>query len=510
MSPSSTSSRRSTASRDPRWLTKATPAEVRRGDGEAVCDFIELLRVTKDTVGSHAGERLVLRDWQRRLIGQMFARRKDGHRRFRSALVGIARKNGKSALLSGIALYGLLLEGDGAEVYSVAGDRDQARIVFEQAKRMLELDDDFSDLVRIYRDAIEVPSTGSVYRVLSSESRLAEGLSPTLVCFDELHVQPNDDLWNVMSLGSGARVDPLVVAITTAGSRTYSNGQDSICYRLYQHGKRVVAGEEDDPSFFFAWWEPSAGETADHADRAVLAEANPGLGDLVSVEDLETSRLRVSEAEYRTKRTNVFVVAQESALPHGAWSAVVDSDRVVPDGSEIVLGFDGSWSGDSTGLVGCTLDGHLFVVDAWERLDDPHWRVPIADVEARIVDACRRWRVREVACDPYRWQRSMQALEDQGIPIVEWPTNSVARIVPAWQKFYDAVLDGRLSHSGDVRLARHLENMRIKRDARGGRPVKDAKDSRRKIDLGICAVIAFDRALSRHESNELVPMVGWL
>ncbi|NBQ39300.1 MAG: hypothetical protein EBU34_05855 [Alphaproteobacteria bacterium] len=137
--------------------------------------------------------------------------------------------------------------------------------MFEQAKRMLEMDEDFSDLVRPYRDAIEVPSTGSVYRVLSSESRLAEGLSPTLVCFDELHVQPNDDLWNVMSLGSGARVDPLIIAITTAGSRTYSNGQDSICYRLYQHGKRVVSREEQDPSFFFAWWEPDGGETADRA-----------------------------------------------------------------------------------------------------------------------------------------------------------------------------------------------------------------------------------------------------
>jgi phage terminase large subunit-like protein len=491
-------------------LTKALPADVRRGDGAAVCDFIELLRVTKDTVGSQSGERLVLRDWQRRLLGQMFARRADGHRRFRSSLVGIARKNGKSALLSGIALYGLLMEGDGAEVYSVAGDRDQARIVFEQAKRMLEMDEDFSDLVRPYRDAIEVPSTGSVYRVLSSESRLAEGLSPTLVCFDELHVQPNDDLWNVMSLGSGARVDPLVIAITTAGSRTYSNGQDSICYRLYQHGKRVVSGEEQDPSFFFAWWEPDGGETADHADRVVLAQANPGIGDLVSLEDLETSRMRVSEAEYRTKRTNVFVVAQESALPHGAWAENVDADRVVPDGAEIVLGFDGSWSGDSTGLVGCTLDGHLFVVDAWESLDDQHWRVPIADVEARIRESCRRFRVREVVCDPFRWQRTMQVLEDDGIPVVEWPTNSVGRIVPAWQRFYDAVLDGRLSHSGDARLARHLENMRIKRDARGGRPVKDAKDSRRKIDLGICAVIAYDRACARVDDDELVPMMGWM
>lgn len=508
MSRSSMSSKRNTTS-DPRWLTRATAAEIKRGDGLAVCDFLELLRVTKDTVGARAGDRLVLRDWQRRLLGQLFARRSDGRLKYRSALVGIARKNGKSALLSGIALYGLLLEGAGAEVYSVAGDRDQARIVFEQAKRMLEADEDFTELVRIYRDVIEVPSTGSVYRVLSSESRLAEGLSPTLVCFDELHVQPNDDLWNVMSLGSGARVDPLVVAITTAGSRTYSNGQDSICYRLYQHGKRVVSGEEVDPSFFFAWWEPEAGESADHTDRAVLAQANPGIGDLVSIEDLETSRMRVSENEFRTKRTNVFVVAQESALPHGVWDSLADRDRVVPDGTEIVIGFDGSWSGDSTGLVGCTDDGFLFVVDAWERLDDPHWRVPIADVEASILSACRRWSVREVACDPYRWQRTMQALEDEGVPIVEWPTNAVARIIPAWQKFYDAVMDGTVSHDGDPRLARHVENMRIKRDARGGRPVKEARESSRKIDLGICAVLAFDRATVRSVDDELMPMMGW-
>jgi phage terminase large subunit-like protein len=156
--------------------------------------------------------------------------------------------------------------------------------------------------------------------------------------------------------------------------------------------------------------------------------------------------------------------------------------------------FDGSYSGDSTGIVGCTPDGYCWVVGCWENQGQPGWRVPIVDVEHAIAAACRRWTVREVACDPYRWQRSLQLLADDGLPMVEYQTGSLARIIPAWQRFYDAVLDGLLTHSGDPRLARHIENMVLKRDVRGARPVKESKASPRHIDLGICAVGAFDRA----------------
>lgn len=420
------------------------------------------------------------------------------------------RKNGKSALGAGLALGGLLLEADGAEVYSCAGDRDQARIVFGMARRMIELDAELSDLCKLYRDAIEVPSTGSIYRVLSAEAYTKEGLSPTLVVFDEVHVQPNDELWNVMALGSGARVDPLVLGITTAGARTDSNGGDTLCYRLYQHGRRVASGEVDDPSFFFAWWEPKLGADADHQDPRVWKESNPGYGDLADPEDFASTVKRTPEPEFRTKRTNVWVTTSASALPFGAWDRCADATHPeVTPADNSVLFVDGSWNGDSTGIVGCTQGGHLFVVGCWEApLDDMHWRVPIAEVEATIRAEALRLRPRWVIFDPYRWQRTMQALEDEGLPIVEFPTNSVARMAPAWKRFYDAVLDGALSHDGDPRLARHVENMRLKIDAQGVRPVKENKSSSRHIDLGICAIGAFAQSAAP-VAPEVVPMVAW-
>ena len=152
-------------------------AELERGDGGRVVEFIETFcRSTKDTLAAPVGDHLVMRPWQRQLLGELFARRADGRRKHRVSLVGLPRKNGKSALGSGIGLYGLFMGPDGGEVYSCAADREQARIVFGVARRMVELDEELSGLAKLYRDAIEIPSTGSVYRVLSSEAFTKEGL----------------------------------------------------------------------------------------------------------------------------------------------------------------------------------------------------------------------------------------------------------------------------------------------------------------------------------------------
>lgn len=488
----------------PAWLTPTTETERASGDGADYADFIETYcRITKDTVAGRSGEPIVLRDWQRFLLDGLFARRADGRRKHRVGLIGLPRKNGKSALGSGIALGGLLAEGDGAEVYSCAADRDQARIVFGVAKRMVELDPELSSQVKTYRDAIEVQSTGSVYRVLSSEAFTKEGLSPTLVVYDELHAAPNDELWNVMNLGSGARVDPLVLAITTAGVRYDTSGGESTCYRLYQHGMRVAAGEVDDPAFFFAWWE-SAG---DHTLRETWEEANPGFGDLIDPEDFESAVKRTPEPEFRTKRCNQFVAGTSAWFAVGEFEAR-RSDRVVADGERLVLACDGSFNNDSTALMGCTLDGHVFVVDAWERQvsDDPDWRVPVGEVEEAIRVACHRFDVVEVVFDPFRWRRSMEILEDERLPVVEFP-QTPARMVPACAKFYDAVRDGALSHDGDARLVRHVANSVLKIDGKGPRIVKDAKNSPRKIDLAVAAVMAHDRATAHRDSPVVEPWV---
>ena len=202
----------------PALVTPVPVGDRRRGSGAQAIEFIErFCPQVKDSIGGRAGEPLIMRPWQRSLLEAIYARRVDGRLRHRIALVGLARKNGKSAIGSGMALYGLFGGPAGGEVYSCAADREQARIVFGSAKAMVNASPELSRLAKVYRDAIEVPSTSSVYRVLSAESFTKEGLSPHLVIYDELHAAPTPELWNVMTLAQAARLDALTLGLTTPG-----------------------------------------------------------------------------------------------------------------------------------------------------------------------------------------------------------------------------------------------------------------------------------------------------
>lgn len=491
----------------PRWLSKTTPAERRRGDGPLAAQFVnDLCRITKDTVAGPVGAPIVLRPWQTGLLDALLARKADGRLRHRQALIGMPRKNGKSALGSGLALFWLLFGPEGGEIYSCAAEKEQAKIVFGMARRMVELEPELAEHITLYRDVMEVKSTGSIYRALSAEAYSKEGLNPTGVLFDEVHAQPNRELWDVMALAMGARVEPIMVGITTAGVMTDNTGRDSLCYSMYRHGQQVVRGEVADPTFFFAWWEPKAGVQADHTSPKVWKEANPGFGEIVSADDFVALLPKTPENEFRTKRTNVFTQDAVAWLPFGAWDRCADRHGI-PDGTEVVLGFDGSFNNDSTALIVATCEErpHVDVAGLWENPGDEGWRVPIFDVEETIRQACRRWQVREIVCDPFRWARTYQILEAEHLPIVEYP-QSPARMVPATQRFYEAVLNGEITHSGNPDLARHVGNAIVKTDSRGSRLDKP-KHGGRKIDLAVAAVMAFDRAATPLVSS--APFAMW-
>ena len=483
----------------PRWLTPVPAADLVRGDGEFAADFIgALCKITKESVAGPSGAPMELRGWQRHLLDHVYARRPDGRYRHRQVLVGVARKNGKSALGAGLALHGLVAGPEGGEVYSCAADKEQARIVFGTARRMVEMEPDLAEHVKVYKDVLEVKATGSIYRCLSAEAFTKEGLNPTKVLFDEVHAQPSRELWDVMALAMGARPEPLMIGITTAGVRSDSSGQDSLCYSMYQYGKRVTSGEISDPSFFMAWWEPQNPQS-DHRSAVTWREANPGFDDLVAEEDFESGVLKTLEPEWRTKRCNQWVSSAQAWLPAGTWDACADA-RPVPDDAEVVLGFDGSFSNDSTALVVVQIPKgdrapHIDVVECWEKSpeDGQDWRVPVLEVEDAIRAACRRWQVREIVCDPARWARTYAVLEEEGLPIVEYP-QSPQRMTPATQRFQEAVLNRQLTHSGDARLTRHIDNCTVYTDFRGSRLRKDTKNSPRKIDLAIGSVMGVDRA----------------
>jgi phage terminase large subunit-like protein len=496
----------------PPSILTPVPDELIGSRGDLACEFVEAFGIiTKDGVAGNSGDALKLRPWQRELIKRIYARPakdSDGFRH-RIACVYVPRKNGKSAIASALAIHDLFFGVKGGECYSIAAEKNQARIVFGEAKKMVEASEELSSMVKLYRDAIELPSRGSVYRVLSAEAYSKEGLNASSVFADEIHAMPDRTLWDVMSLSMASRGNKAhMVAVTTAGLRTDITGNDSIAYSLFNYGKRVADGEIDDPTFFMAAWQ--APEGADHKDPGTWRIANPGFGDINSEEDFASAVRTTPESEFRRKRLNQWTQTKNAWLPAGVWENLEQAFELQPD-DEYVLGFDGSWKNDSTALVAVILprdEGDVFRafrVKSWEKdfaLDDDSWMVDKAEVTAFVREfATTNPGCRELVCDPTYWQDEMFQWSDAGITVVEYQ-NTISRTVPATAKLFEAIMSGKIAHNGDPALARHLENCILKSDSRGGaRITKDYRNPKLKIDNAVALLMAYDRATARIEET---------
>jgi phage terminase large subunit-like protein len=312
-----------------------------------------------------------------------------------------------------------------------------------------------------------------------------------------------------MSNAFGARLNPLLVMITTAGVKTDSTGNESVCYRLYQYGQDVARGVVDDASFFGAWWGAEQGDDA--SSPVTWAKANPGFGDLVDSEDIESNyKQAVAKGtvnDFKTKRLNMWVDSSRAWLPDGWWGqcATLGPDEFIVPPRGVVLGFDGSRNGDNTALVAVTVEHEpkIRVLGLWARPDDKpaDWTVPRGEVKDAIRKALGEMPVREFAYDEYLWADAIGELAEEfagygdsgdGV-FVAFPQTS-SRMAPATQRFYELVQARKIRHDGDPRLARHLGNAQIRVDERGSRLVKDARSSPRKIDLAVAAVMATERA----------------
>jgi phage terminase large subunit-like protein len=368
--------------------------------------------------------------------------------------------------------------------------------VFDEAKRMVRAEPELAEIIRIQRWHLEGPAD-SIYRVLSADAELQQGLNPSFVIFDEVHVQANRDLWDAMRFGMGARPNPMMIGITTAGfDRT------TLAWELYEQGQR---GE-----IFFSWHEP-ADPNCDWLDRRAWAEANPALGDFLFEKALleDASGDARHESGFRRFHLNQWTTTSTAWLPHGAWAGVVDTERRF-DPDEPFVGFlDGSWSNDSTGIVRCTIERpHLSVAGHW--LPDPDLgHIDMAAVEAACRQTLAQPGCRGMAFDPARFQDLFARLEAEGFTVVEWPTNSLARMVPACQEFYGAVTEKRLTQDGDPRLASHIANAVLKEDRFGPRIVKESKSSQRRIDLAVCAVGAYAEALRLAAEPQRETLAAW-
>jgi phage terminase large subunit-like protein len=446
----------------------------RRGGARAIAFIERYVTVPKGTGARH---RMKLRPWQREIIRGVL-----DDPRPRQALVAIPAGNGKSTLAAAIGLYGLLGDGvEGAQVLVVASDERQARIIFRTAKRMVELDRDLSARVQVFADHLLEPRTDSIFMALPADPGSLQGWDPSMALVDELHVV-TEDTFEAMAARAGKRDRSLLLAISTPPKA----GDDGVMRRLVDHGREGI-----DPSFYFTEFAAPAGCPVD--DEQAWAVANPALDDFLHRDALRaTLPPKMRENAFRRYRLGQWVGVDDAWLPDGAWAACADATVSIPDGAEVVLAFDGSFNGDTTVLTVATVDQrpHVDLVELWDAAGT---QVPIVDVEEAIRQACRRWRVLEIAADPFRWARSLQLLDGEGLPVLEYP-QSPGRMTPATARFYEAVVNGQLTHSGDSRLTRHIGNAILREDARGARLAKEHRDSKRRIDAAVAAVMAHDRA----------------
>lgn len=478
---------------DPKWAPAwLTPSLHDWSDGPDVAAFAEkLMRAPR---GFKAGEPLQFTAWQRWLVDRIFERRaEDGLLRYQRCVVGVPRKQGKSLLGSAIALQHLLFGPTGAQVYSAAGDRQQARIVFGEARQQVIESPTLSRVVKVYRDALEVPSRSAVYRALSADAMRAHGLAPSLVVADEVHGWPSnpnnrrgDELWEALVSGSGDRPESMVLAITTAGSSS-----DTLLGRLYEHGIKVAGGELDDEAFGFWWWE--AGAAADPTDPKSWAVANPNLAEgLMSVDNFTSAVAEAGTAgfsAFQRFRLNQWVrTAGEDFVSAWQWSQAVRESGPQP-GERVTLGFDGSLSGDATALVVQSVEsGCLAVAAVWEPdPSDPEWTVDVSDVDAKVIEAFERFDVALMWGDPSFYEAQMADWAKRFRRRVERIPPSTRRMAPMSQQFLADLVAGSLGHDGDRRLERHVLNAVAKDD---GSFRKEKRGSPRKVDLLAAAVLA--------------------
>lgn len=473
----------------PMWFTPSLSDQTR---GEDVVDFAAmLLRASR---GFKAGEPLEFTQWQRWLLDRLLeVNPETGLLRHRRALVGLPRKNGKSLLGTALALEHLLHGPQGAQVYSAAADRAQARIVFGEARNQVMNSQSLSRVIKVYRDALEVPGKGAVYRALSADAMRAHGLAPSLVVADEVHAWSSspsntrgDELWEALTQGSADRPESLVVGITTAGGNT-----DTLLGRLFEHGRRVAEGDIEDPQFGFWWW--GAPNEADPTDPTVWKSANPNLAEgLLDEGDFEAAIASAGSAGFagfQRYRLNQWVrlAGEDFVSPHH-WTEALREERIKP-GAAITAGFDGSVSGDATGLVAIDIEtGTMSVLACWEPdPTNPDWTVDRADVNRAVEKMFENYDVKMLWCDPSFYEPDVLEWSKRWKNRVERipPTNH--RIAPMAQQFLADLIAKEIGGDGDPRLTRHVLNA-VATEA--GSFKKEKKASPRKVDLLACAVLA--------------------
>lgn len=485
--------------------------------------FIENLCHTK---GKWAGKRFWLLPWQEQLIRDIFGIIKpDGYRQFRTAFVEICKKVGKSELAAAVALYLLYADNEpSAEVYGAAADRQQASIVFDVAKQMVEMSPALlkrSKLMTATKRIVNYGNSG-YYQVLSAEVGGKHGFSVSGLVFDEIHTQPNRQLYDVLTKGSSdARQNPLHFIITTAGTDRHS-----IAYELHTKAVDILEGRRVDPTFYPVVY--GLKDDEDWEDEANWYKVNPSLGYTVDIERLrdayrEAKQNPADEVTFKWLRLNIWVSSTVAWIPDAIFmKGNEEIDLPALEGRDCYGGLDLSSTGDITALVLMFPprdedEKYILLPFFWVPEETIPQRVKAASVpydiwekqgyllstegnvihydfiEKFINDLAEKYHIVEIAVDRWNATQMIQNLEGDGFTMVPFGQGFASMSGPT-KDFYRLLMEGQIIHGGHPVLRWMAGNVVVDTDPAGNIKVTKAK-SKEKIDGIVAAIMALDRCI---------------
>jgi phage terminase large subunit-like protein len=505
-----------------RFKAKGAAYQFDKAKASKVCQFIELLPHIK---GPKAGQLITLEPWQIFILTTIFGWvKKDGTRRFRRVYIEVPRGNGKSALSSGVGLYMLAADNEGgAEVYSFATTRDQAKIVFGDAQNMARrtpgLKAHFG--VDVNAHNINVLRTASKFEALSAEGSTLDGLNTHFACVDELHAHKTRAVYDVVETSTGKRAQSLLWVITTAGSN-----RAGICYEVRGFVTKVLNGSVKDDSQFGIIYGLDDGD--DWTTEDALIKANPNWGISVMPEvllPLQAKAMTMPSAanNFKTKHLNEWVNADTAWMDMRAWEACADPSLDVEQfaGEPAWIALDLASKVDIAAKMSLhtrEVDGkqHFYVfgqyylprdtVDRGENSQYQGWEsmglLSVTDgavidfqvIEDDLLADCSRFEVREVPYDPFQATQMATRMMAQSVPMVEMrPT--VLNFSEPMKQLEALVLQGRLHHDGNPVLAWMMSNVVAHMDAKDNiYPRKERPEN--KIDGVVALIMALGRALA--------------
>ena len=516
-----------------RFKAKSAAFQFDKAKASKVCQFIELLPHIK---GPKAGQLITLEPWQIFILTTIFGWvKKDGTRRFRRVYIEVPRGNGKSALSSGVGLYMLAADNEGgAEVYSFATTRDQAKIVFGDAQNMARrtpgLKAHFG--VDVNAHNINVLRTASKFEALSAEGSTLDGLNTHFACVDELHAHKTRAVYDVVETSTGKRAQSLLWVITTAGSN-----RAGICYEVRGFVTKVLNGSVKDDSQFGIIYGLDDGD--DWTTEDALIKANPNWGISVMPEvllPLQAKAMTMPSAanNFKTKHLNEWVNADTAWMDMRAWEACADPSLDVEQfvGEPVWIALDLASKVDiaaKMSLFTREVEGkqHFYVfgqyylprdtVDRGENSQYQGWEsmglLSVTDgavidfqvIEDDLLADCSRFEVREVPYDPFQATQMATRMMAQSVPMVEMrPT--VLNFSEPMKQIEALVLQGRLHHDGNPVLAWMMSNVVAHTDVKDNiYPRKERPEN--KIDGVVALIMALGRAMSTEKQEELKPQI---